>query len=144
MTRFLTRQLVVPRPGEQVAALARSGARRTALGQGLFFLVSGLWPIVHYRSFERLTGGKTDDWLVKTTGGLIAAAGAALVTCSRSPGSDGAARTLGLTSSAVLGAADVIYVARRRISPVYLVDAAVEAFWCARWLTPRRRAAGRI
>jgi hypothetical protein len=139
MTRFLTRQFVVPRPAERPVTPAISAARRTALGQGLFFLVSGLWPVMHYRSFERLTGAKTDDWLVKTNGAFIAAAGAALVACSRSPGGDDVARTLGVATSAVLATADVVYVARRRISPVYLLDAAAETMWCLRWLAPRRR-----
>ena len=111
---------------------------RTALAQGLFFVASGLWPVVHYRSFERVTGAKVDDWLVKTTGALIGAVGAGLLACARTPADDQAARTLGLASSAVLGAADVVYVARRRISPVYLLDAAVEALWCWRWLASRR------
>ena len=138
MTRFLTRQFLLPRPVERPVRAARRSANRTALGQGLFFLSSGLWPVVHYRSFERVTGGKVDDWLVKTNGAFIAAAGSALLACGRSPSGDEVARTLGVATSAVLAAADVVYVARRRISPVYLLDAAIEAMWCWRWLRPRR------
>ncbi len=54
-------------------------ARATALGQGAFWLAAGVWPLLHYRSFEAVTGPKQDDWLVKTIGGLIAVVGATLL-----------------------------------------------------------------
>lgn len=93
--------------------------------------MTGLWPILHLRSFEAVTGPKVDKWLVKTIGGLIAAVGVALLVGSseRSRG----LRVLGLTSAIALGAADVLFVARRRIRPVYLVDAAAEAGLTALW-----------
>ncbi len=53
--------------------------RASALGQGAFWLASGAWPLVHYPSFEAVTGPKEDDWLVKTIGGLIAVVGATLL-----------------------------------------------------------------
>ncbi len=84
--------------------------------QGWYYLISGLWPIAHYRSFIEVTGPKADDWLVKTFGGLIAVVGAELL---RRP----QARWLGAGSAAALGVAEIFYVSRRRISPVYLVDA---------------------
>ena len=42
-----------------------------ALIQGLYFLVSGVWPIIHIASFLKITGPKTDLWLVKTVGVLL-------------------------------------------------------------------------
>jgi hypothetical protein len=39
--------------------------------------------------------------------------------------------------SAVLAATDLVYVARRRISPVYLLDAVVESIFCWRWWVAR-------
>ena len=92
----------------------------------MLYLATGLWPIVHYRSFERVTGPKRDDWLVKTTGGLIAAIGATLWTSARDPGAARTTNVLAATSATALAAADIVFVVRRRISPIYLVDAAVE------------------
>jgi hypothetical protein len=100
--------------------------RRAPLVQGLFYVATGLWPILHYRSFERVTGAKRDDWLVKTTGALIAVVGIALV-AERS-------RLLGIGSAVALGLADVVYAANGRISRIYLADAAVEAGVVASWL----------
>jgi hypothetical protein len=45
--------------------------RGIAQWHGAFNLVSGLWPLVHRRSFEGLLGPKADYWLVNTVGGLL-------------------------------------------------------------------------
>lgn len=50
-----------------------------ALAQGAFYLATGIWPLVSMRTFERVTGPKTDKWLVKTAGVLITAIGGALM-----------------------------------------------------------------
>src|SRR5690606_20176976 len=47
--------------------------------QGWYYLASGVWPLVHYRSFIAVTGPKADDWLVRTFGALIAVVGVELV-----------------------------------------------------------------
>ena len=102
--------------------------------QGVFYLATGLWPIVHLKSFEAVTGPKVDKWLVKTIGGLIAVVGTALLVGAgeRSRG----LKVLGIGSALALGASDAIYSLRGRISKVYLADAAAEAgvigLWTAR------------
>lgn len=100
--------------------------------QGAFYVVSGLWPIVHRRSFERVTGRKKEPWLVQTMGALIAAVGVTLLVGARERSRS--ARTLGIASAAVLGGADLVFVGQRRISPVYLGDAAAETALIATWL----------
>jgi hypothetical protein len=109
-------------------------ARRAACAQGLFFVVTGLWPIVHMRSFEAVTGPKTERWLVKTMGGLIAVIGGALVAGSLEPRVSPAVRLLGAASAAALAASDVIYAGKGRISPIYLVDAVAELALATAWL----------
>jgi len=117
--------------------------RTAALVQGAFFAVTGLWPIAHYRSFERITGPKVDDWLVKTTGGVLAAVGATLLASAhrspaRRPGRSNL-RTLGMSTTAALALADLVYVAKGRVSRVYLIDAVAEAVLFALWLRDRRQ-----
>ena len=36
-------------------------------------IVGELWPLVHLRSLEGVFGPKTDEWLVHTVAGLLAA-----------------------------------------------------------------------
>ncbi|MFH5804425.1 hypothetical protein ACG2DA_10255, partial [Alienimonas sp. DA493] len=54
-------------------------ARRLLVGQGLYYVATGVWPLVHIRSFEFVTGPKTDDWLVQTVGALVLAIGGTLL-----------------------------------------------------------------
>jgi hypothetical protein len=39
--------------------------------QGIYTLVTAIWPIVDIESFMMVTGYKTDVWLVKTVGALL-------------------------------------------------------------------------
>lgn len=110
-----------------------------ALVQGAFYLASGLWPIVHLPSFEAVTGPKAEGWLVKTTGALIAVAGTAMLMAGRHRRVMPEIRLLAAGSAAALAAADVIYVAKRRIPPVYLLDAATELALVAAWGWSGRR-----
>ena len=48
--------------------------------QGIFYVATGVWPIVHLRSFEAVTGPKLEGWLVKTVGALIAVVGGIAIT----------------------------------------------------------------
>ena len=108
--------------------------RIAPLSQGIFFVASGLWPVVHLRSFEAVTGRKRDKWLVQTIGGLIAAVGGALLVGAFERRRSRSLRTLGIASSAALAASDVYFAGKGRISPVYFADAAVEATLIATWL----------
>ena len=99
------------------------------LAQGLYYVATGLWPLVHLDSFERATGPKYEIWLVRTVGALATAIGVTLVRASRRPTRD--ARFLSIASALAFAAIDVAYAARRRISPVYLGDAAAELAFAA-------------
>jgi hypothetical protein len=111
--------------------------RLTALGQAGFYVATGVWSLVGIKSFQKVTGPKTDLWLVKTVGSLVIVIGSVL-------GMAGARRTesqeiavLGAGSAVALAAIDVVYVTRKRISPIYLLDAVAEvglvAMWAAAW-----------
>jgi hypothetical protein len=105
--------------------------------QGVFYVATGLWPIIHLRSFERVTGPKRDKWLVRTFGALVSAVGAALIAGAFERKPSSAVRILGLGSAIALGAADLIYAMRGRISKIYLGDAAAEAALASTWALTR-------
>jgi len=105
-----------------------------ATGQGLYYIITGIWPIVHMPSFLAVTGPKDDLWLVTTVGMLIFIIGIGLIVA-------GLKRQvtfpLGLIAAgAALGLflVDVIYVWSGVISAIYLLDAILEiglfAAWC--------------
>ena len=101
-------------------------------------LVGGLWPLLHIRSFEMVLGPKTDRWLVKTVAGLLIVNGITQLTTS----STAIGRRLGVGTAAVLAAIDLVYVPARRISKMYLVDAAIEVGWIMAWCRVDKPAQG--
>lgn len=108
--------------------------------QGPVYVASGLWPILHLHSFEKLTGPKADGWLVKTVGGLLAVIGLSLIAGGAVRGPSRAMRVLGLGSAAVLALVDVVYASRGRISTIYFADAALQTAIGAAWLAADRNA----
>ncbi|MFC5634105.1 hypothetical protein [Streptomyces bullii] len=109
-------------------------ADAVAVGQGLFNVLGGLWPLLHLRSFEWVFGPKRDVWLQRTTGGLLLSAGLAQLAAAPGPQGPAEARRIGLGTALTLLAVDLAYVPRRRIRPTYLLDAAMQTGWIAAWL----------
>lgn len=102
--------------------------------QGTFNVVSGIWPLAHMRSFEAVSGPKTDKWLVRTVAGLLVTVGLAQLRAARDADSAGYAKLLGIGTAGTLAAIDLTYAAQGRISRIYLVDAAVELLLIRGWL----------
>lgn len=101
--------------------------------QGLYFFLTGVWPLVSLCTFEAVTGPKVDDWLVKTVGVLIAVIGAVLTVAGiRDHVSEEVAFLAGGSALGLAGI-DVWYDARRVIPPIYLLDAAAEAVIIGLW-----------
>jgi hypothetical protein len=105
-----------------------------ALGQGCYFAVTGIWPLVHVRSFMAVTGPKHDVWLVRTVGVLVLGIGIAIGTAGRFNHLTPELRFLALFSAAALAAVDLLYVAVRVIPRIYLLDAAIELVLIALWV----------
>jgi hypothetical protein len=55
----------------------RRAMDRTVRLQAAYYVVTGVWPLLHYRSFEWVTGRKRERWLVECVGGLTLAVGIA-------------------------------------------------------------------
>jgi len=102
--------------------------RLLLLTQGAYYLLSGVWPLVSIDSFQAVTGRKTDLWLVKTVAVLVGVIGGVLLGSGlRRQRQAPEAIALACAGAAGLMAIDTTYVARKRISPIYLLDALAEA-----------------
>ena len=109
--------------------------RWVALVQAIYFVITGVWPIVNMRSFLAVTGPKVDLWLVKTVGALVTVIGLSIgLAAWRGSVIPQEIVVLAIGSAAALGAVDVIYVSKRVIPPIYLLDAAAEALLIAAWI----------
>lgn len=113
--------------------------RVLARTQGAYFVATGVWPLVHMRSFEAVTGPKTDKWLVKVVGALVAVAGAVMLRGAVRGESSEEVALLAASSAAALGALETSYALKGRIAPVYLLDAVAEAGLVAAWAAWWRR-----
>jgi hypothetical protein len=91
--------------------------------QGMFYVTTGLWPVLHMPSFERASGIKVDKWLVKTVGLLLCVSGIIFIRFSDSE----AALWLAILDAFVLICIDLYYVYKRVIPKVYVLDSVVEA-----------------
>lgn len=111
--------------------------RRAVLGlQSAYFLVTGIWPLLHRGSFEAVTGRKRDFWLVHAVGVCVASIGAVLALNAAQPRTPaGSTYPLAGLSAFGLGAVEVVHVLRGRISRVYGADAVIEAAFVANALS---------
>jgi hypothetical protein len=105
-----------------------------ARAQGAYYAASGVWALVHRRSFEAALGPKIDYWLVQTVAGLLVSIGVVQLRAGDSRAELAAARRLGIGSAATLLAVELRHVSTGRLWKTYLLDAAVEAGLVAGWL----------
>ncbi len=107
--------------------------RLLPLGQGAYYLLTGAWPLVHDRSFQAVTGPKVDVWLVRTVGVLVSVIGGVLLLAGLRRTVVAEVPALAMGSAAGLATSAVTHVRRGRISPVDLLDAALEAALVSGW-----------
>ena len=130
-------------PSDKVGTPRDRWRTRLLTVQSAYYILTGLWPLVHLRSFEAVTGPKTDEWLVHMVALLAVVIGAGLAAALarrqiRTPA------TLVLATGAALAfaAIDLWYGLTRVIPPVYLADAAVELALVAGLAATRREGHG--
>lgn len=105
-----------------------------AAGQGLYYLVTAIWPLVSLRTFMAVTGPKVDGWLVKTVGLLITVTGAVCLLAAYSGRYMPEVALLAVGNAVALTFVDIYYVAIGRISKIYLADVVPEVLLIAGWV----------
>lgn len=103
--------------------------------QGLYYFITGLWPIVYMSGFLAFTGPKVDLWLVRTVGWLLVVSGIVLMmAAARRKQRCAEIASLGIGNAVVLGVADTFFALTGQIPGVYLLDAAAEAIFVVLWI----------
>lgn len=109
----------------------------TAWGQAIYYALTGVWSLVSIKTFQKVTGPKVDIWLVKTVGTLVLVIGGVLGMAAKKGRVTPEIALLATGSAAGLAAIDVVYATKKRISPIYLLDALAEggliALWAVGW-----------
>jgi hypothetical protein len=103
--------------------------------QGWFYGIGGLWPLVHFRSFEAVVGPKPDRLQTEVTAALFAAVGAALLAGTAEDRSSRPVRLL-----ATAGGRDGVrgLAAPAELRPLFLAEAALEGLFVIGALSGRR------
>lgn len=102
--------------------------------QGIYFFMTGIWPLVSIHTFMMVTGPKIDVWLVKTVGWLIAVIGLTILMAAWRGRVGPEVRFLAMGSAASLAAVDIVYALSDRIRDIYLLDAVAEIGLIVLWL----------
>jgi hypothetical protein len=108
-------------------------AARLELVQGLYMVATGVWPLVSPVTFQTVTGPKREMWLTNTVGALAAVTGGVLLYAASRRRRPSEVILLAMGNAMAFMAIDVIYVAKRRIAPVYLIDAVAQLGLLATW-----------
>ena len=115
----------------------RSPARSLAAVHAGYLIATGVWPFLHRRSFEAVTGPKREFWLVRTVGGLAAATGSTLGLAALTGRRRPETVLLALASGLVFVAADIR--AARTESKLYLGDSLLQLAFAPAWLASWRK-----
>jgi hypothetical protein len=102
--------------------------------QGVYFALTGIWPLLHYPSFEKVTGPKTDVWLVKTVGALVSVIALLLLVAAVQREVSVSTMIAGVGTALALMMVDIIYVSKKVIRPIYLLDAIIEPVLIGIWM----------
>jgi hypothetical protein len=103
------------------------------LVQGIYWLATGVWGLVDIESFMKVTGPKTDVWLVKTVSVLIIVISLSLLSSVRGRGDKMPVILLAITSCIGLAGIDFYYALNNVISKVYLLDGVVQVLLIIAW-----------
>lgn len=97
--------------------------RYTLIAQSAYYILTGVWPLLHMTSFLAVTGPKSDLWLVRTVGLLIAVVGTSILTATLLRRITTEILVLAVGVIGALFVVDLFAVLLAGVSPIYLLDA---------------------
>jgi hypothetical protein len=104
------------------------------LVQGIYFIITGIWPVIDINSFMLITCPKTDLWLVKAIGVIFFCEGICFLLSGVTHEGGLPVLVLSVTNSIGLIFIDCYYVFTGTLCSVYLGDAAVELTLLICWI----------
>jgi peptidoglycan/LPS O-acetylase OafA/YrhL len=101
--------------------------------QGIYFILTGIWPVIDISSFMLVTCPKTDIWLVKTIGTIFFCEGVCFLLSGITREGGLPVFVLSVTNALALIIIDCYYVFSGTICVIYLGDAAAELILLFCW-----------
>ncbi|MFT2011254.1 hypothetical protein ACMA1I_21465 [Pontibacter sp. 13R65] len=106
--------------------------------QGIYWTVTGVWPLVHMPSFIWVSGPKEDLWLVRTVGLLLTVIGAVLLAAGLHRRVTAEIKWLGVGGAASMAFIDFYYALNDVIWNIYMLDGVAELFLIALWVSAKK------
>ena len=102
--------------------------------QGVYTLLTAVWPLVDIQSFMRVTGPKTDIWLVKTVGAILIPISITLMSYAWIKTDKRPALLLGMLTCISFIVIDFYYASADVISDIYMLDGLLEIGFLIYWI----------
>ena len=102
--------------------------------QGLFYLLTAVWPLIHLESFLWVTGDKTDLWLVKTVAVLLIPYSFLFLWFACNDIQIQIVHMVAVACCVLLAFIEIYYYANGTIKWVYLADAVLELVFACWWV----------
>jgi hypothetical protein len=104
------------------------------IAQGIYTILTSLWPIIHIKSFLFITGPKTDVWLVKLVSLLLLCMGISFLMEVSQKHLSVTIKQLALNSAVVLFVVDLYYSYYNIIPEVYVIDGFIQLLFICLWM----------
>jgi hypothetical protein len=101
--------------------------------QGSYYILTASWSLSSIDTFMKVTGPKTDIWLVRVVGLLLVVCGTVLLLSAVRRRICPEIAVLAAGYAAALAGADIAYVLNGTIWPIYMLDALFEAAFILGW-----------
>lgn len=107
---------------------------RIAILQGVYWTVTGVWPLVHIPSFIWVSGPKEDLWLVRTVALLLTVVGVVLLMAGFKKRVTPEIKWLGIGGAGSMAFIDFYYALNNVIWNIYMLDGVLEIILIFLWL----------
>lgn len=104
-----------------------------AILQGVYWTVTGVWPLVHMPSFLWVSGPKEDLWLVRTVALLLTVVGIVLLMAGVKKRITPEIKWLGIGGAASMAFIDFYYALSDVIWDIYMLDGVLEIILILLW-----------
>jgi hypothetical protein len=126
-----------------LASTPTSMKKNILLLQTVYYLLTAIWALVDIHSFMKVTGPKTDIWLVKTVAVLLLAIGFSYLAALIQENISAPVLVLAIATPVMLIGIDVYYSLNGTISKIYLADAVAELLLVIIWVIAWKREKGK-
>ncbi len=107
--------------------MPRDRVRRWLLiAQGSYYLLTGLWPLVHFASFAQAVALRINAFQAQSFGAVLIVIGACLIEAARRGPPDAFATLLGAAVAAAIAVVDLVWLPRLGVSSGLWIDLLIE------------------